>query len=108
VVGERALQRVTRGGKVLGHIPYDNIDSVRVLDVMEQRGTHQIAVRKAVFVLRDDKATGTVLSFSNSITPGKAEGEYYIEPIYQASPDQIGQALRKMWRAYQEQHEQDE
>src|SRR6516162_6452822 len=46
LVGERALQSVTRGGRVLNHIPYDNIDRVRVLDVMEQRGMHQISVRK--------------------------------------------------------------
>jgi hypothetical protein len=108
LVGERALQRVTRGGRVLNHIPYDNIDSVRVLDVLEQRGMHKIAVKKVALVVRDDKAPGTVLGFSNSFSPGKREGEYYIEPVYQASPDQIGQVLKKMWRAYQERHERDQ
>src|SRR5262249_43666465 len=53
LVGERALQSVTRGGRVLNHIPYDNIDRVRVLDVVEQRGLHQIRVRKVAFVVRD-------------------------------------------------------
>src|SRR5262249_30654648 len=108
LVGERALQSVTRGGRVLNHIPYDNIDRVRVLDVMEQRGMHQISVRKLAFVVRDDKAADTVLGFSVNFSPGKRRGEYYIEPVYQASPDQIGQVLQKKWRAYQERHERDQ
>jgi hypothetical protein len=108
LVGERALQSVTRGGRVLNHIPYDNIDRVRVLDVAEQRGLHRVSVRKVAFVVRDDKAAGTVLGFSASFSPGKRRGEYYIEPVFQASPDQIGQALIKGWRAYQERHEGDE
>jgi hypothetical protein len=107
LAGERALQIVTRGGRVLSHIPYDNIDRVRVLDVMEQRGMHQIAVRKVAVVVRDDKAAGTVLGVSTSFTPGKRRGEYYIEPVYRASPDQIGQALLKRWRAYQGRPERD-
>src|SRR5262249_14154271 len=108
LVGERALQCVTRGGRVLSHIPYDNIDRVRVLDVMEQRGMHKIALRKVALVVRDEKAAGTVLGVSTSFTPGKRRGEYYIEPVYQASPDQIGQVLAKRWRAYQERHERDQ
>jgi hypothetical protein len=108
LVGERALQSVTRGGRILNHIPYDNIDRVRVLDVAEQRGLNQIRVRKVTFVIRDDKAAGTVLGFSASFIPGKRRGEYYIEPVYQASPDQIGQTLVKSWRAYRERHEQDQ
>jgi hypothetical protein len=108
LVGERALQRLTSGGRVLSHIPYDNIDRVRVLDVMEQRGMHQIAVRKVAIVVRDDKAADTVLGSSTSFSPGKRRGEYYIEPVYQASPDQIGQVLLKRWRAYQERHETDQ
>jgi hypothetical protein len=82
LVGERALQSVTRGGRVLNHIPYDNMDRVRVLDVMEQRGVHQISVRKVAFVVRDDKAAGTVLGFSVNFSPGKRPGQYYIEPVY--------------------------
>src|SRR5262245_2358778 len=108
LVGERALQRVTRGGRVLNHIPYDNIESVRVFDVVEQRGMHEIRVKKVVFVVRDDKAPGTVLGFSTSFSPGKGKGEYYIEPVYQASPDQIGRVLVKKWRTYQERDEQDQ
>src|SRR5262245_44272519 len=107
LVGERALQSVTRGGRVLNHIPYENIDRVRVLDVVEQRGLRQISVKKVVFVVRDDKAADTVLCFSASFSPGKRRGEYYIEPVYQASPDQIGEMLLKRWRAWQERHEQD-
>jgi hypothetical protein len=101
VVGERALQSVTRGGRVLNHIPYDNIDRVRVLDVAERRGVRQVSVRKVAFVVRDDKAAGTVLRFSASFSPGKRRGEYYIEPVYQASPEQIGQELAARWRTYQ-------
>ena len=108
LVGERALQCVTRGGRVLSHIPYDNIDRVRVLDVMEQRGMHKIAIRKVAVVVCDDKAADTVLGVSTSFTPGKRRGEYYIEPVYQAPPDQIGQVLLKRWQAYQERHEQDQ
>ena len=108
LVGKRALQSVTRGGRVLNHIPYDNIDRVRVLDVMEQRGMHQISVRKVAFVVGDEKAAGTVLGFSVNFSPGKRRGEYYIEPVYRAPPDQIGQVLLKKWRAYQERHEQDQ
>jgi hypothetical protein len=108
LVGERALQSVTRGGRVLNHVPYDNIDRVRVLDVAEQRGLRQIRVRKVAFVVEDDKAAGTVLGFSASFSPGKRRGEYYIEPIFQAPPDQIGEALEKRWRKYQQRHEQDQ
>jgi hypothetical protein len=108
LVGERALQSVTRGGRVLNHIPYDNMERVRVLDVVEQRGARQIRVRKVEFVVFDDKAAGTVLGLCASFSPGKRRGEYYIEPVYRASPDQIGQALLKRWRKYQERHEQDQ
>ena len=101
LVGERALQSVTRGGSVLNHIPFANIDRVRVLDVAEQRGVRQISVRKVTFVVHDDKAAGTILGFSASFTPGKRRGEYYIEPVFQASPDEIGQALTMRWRTYQ-------
>jgi hypothetical protein len=108
LVGERALQRLTRGGRVLSHIPYDAIDRVRVLDVKEQRGMHQVAVRKVLIALRDEDAAGIVLGTSTSFTPGKRRGEYYVEPVFQASPDEIGQALIKRWRAYRERPERDQ
>jgi hypothetical protein len=107
VVGENALQSVRRGGQVIIHIPYDNIKRVRVLDVIEQRGMKQVAVRKVLLVLRDDQAAGTTIDFSMSFSPGKA-GELYIEPIFQASPDQIGKALSKRWQEFQELQEPDE
>jgi hypothetical protein len=108
LVGERAFQRLTRGGRILSHIPYDNIASVRVFDVMEQRGAHKIAVRKVAILVEDEAAPGTVLSSTTSFSPGKHSGEYYIEPVYRASIDQIGQALIKRWRAHQEQDETEE
>jgi hypothetical protein len=108
VVGEYALQCVTRAGQVVIHIPYDNIKRVRVEDVIEQRGLRQVLVRKVSFVLRDAEAADSTIGFSTSFSPGKATGEFHIEPIYQASPDQIGKALRKRWEAFQQQHDPDE
>jgi hypothetical protein len=107
LVGEKALQCVTRGGKVVIHIPYANIKRVRVLDVIEQRGMKQIKVRKVSFVLRKDDGDDTI-GFSTSFSPGSEKGEYCIEPIYQASPDQIGKAMIKKWQAFQDRHEEDE
>jgi hypothetical protein len=59
-------------------------------------------------VVRDENAAGTVLGSSTSFTPGKRRGAYYIEPVYQASPDEIGRVLVKRWRAYQERDERDQ
>lgn len=109
LVGENALQFVTRGGAVLVHIPYHNIKRVRIEDVIEQRGMKQIVVRKVLFVVRNEKAADTVISdFSTSFSPGKKTGEYYLEPIFQASPDQIGKALLKRWKEFQSQEPEDD
>ena len=106
LVGEKALQSVTRRGKVVIHIPYANIKRVRVLDVIEQRGMKQIRVRKVSFDLRKDDGDDTI-GFSTSFSPGSEKGEYCIEPIYQASPDQIGKALLKRWQEFKERSERE-
>lgn len=107
LVGARALQSVTRGGKVIINIPYENITRVKVLDVIEQRGLKQVVVRKVSFKLRDEESADTIIGFSNAFSPGKKKGEFYIEPIYTASPDEIGKSLFKRWQAFREQQDQE-
>ena len=102
-LGEEALQCVMRGGEVLDHIPYDNIQDMEVVERQEESGPPYKIVG---LHLIDAKRSDTVLRLTSRLNPADEDDEYdvIIPDLYKLSPEKIHKKLKGKWKKSRPEH----
>lgn len=95
-LGDTHLRCVTRDGKVLTLIPYDNIDEIRFLE--DEGGHNGPPDDKVAIILINPRRKDTVLLKESPLAPDVEEANAVLRDCYRLPPGTLYKKLVKRWR----------
>jgi hypothetical protein len=114
IIGKQALQRVSRSGVVLEHIPYGNIEEIRLdIEHHEPQDAESAAIASVidpkslepteivVIVVNDPQREDTLLGVKRFVENPKPGFEYSVDDLYTLPQRQFCKKLRMRWKKWQ-------
>jgi hypothetical protein len=96
-LGEQHLHCVSRDGKILTRIPYDNIDAIELLE--EVRHSDNVVIEKVGITLIDPGREDTILLEESPLAPqGEENVDVLIRDFYRIPPKKLRKRLMNKWR----------
>ncbi|MGD9714124.1 MAG: hypothetical protein AB7V46_18995 [Thermomicrobiales bacterium] len=95
-LGDKHLRCVAQDGRVLIHVPYDNIEEIRFLQ--DEGFHHGPPDDRVAIILVDPGREDTILRKESSLELDDEEADIIFRDCYQITPRKLYEKLVKRWR----------